>query len=66
MERIKYLQGLVPKDLNAKKKYFAQFTQEAVYLGNGVYTWDGIYSNDTAELFTMGVLRREGVPFKTV
>ena len=60
-------------DIHAKKKrttrsrvedkYHDTFGKRAGYLGNGVYTINGNYSNDTRELFLMFVAQQEQVPF---
>ena len=65
-KRIKYLQGLMTEDKwqEAENKYRAKFDKYATYMGNGVYQWRGIYSNDTAELFLIGILRINNIPFK--
>lgn len=68
-ERIKYLEGRLGKTKKQREiieaKYQSSFERFAQYLGDGVYTWRGIYSNDTRKLFLMGVLRQEGITFKT-
>ena len=63
-ERINYLMGLIPEDLDYDTKYRSEFNKFARYMGNGVYQWNGIYSSDTAELFLMGVLSREGIEYE--
>lgn len=64
--RINYLESLVPKDLDINEKYFNKFSKYSRYLGNGVYTIDGIFSTDTRELFLMFALHREKIKYKTV
>jgi hypothetical protein len=64
IERIEYLESLIPKDLDIDKKYFDKFSKYARYLGNGVYTIDGIVSTNTRELFLMYCLFREKIQFK--
>jgi hypothetical protein len=62
MSRIEELEALMPiTEDEAQEKYGASFEKQARYLGNGVYAWHSIYSNDTRELFVQGVLAREGV-----
>jgi len=67
-DRIKYLESRLGKTKaereKLEKKYQSNFEKYARYMGNGVYTWKGIYTNDTRELFLMGVLRQEGITFK--
>jgi len=51
MERIKYLEtrlGATRKEREAKEaKYQENFNKYARYMGNGVYSWMGILSDDT-------------------
>lgn len=44
-----------------EERYQKGFENNARYMGNGVYSWCGMYSTDTRELFVMGVLIMEGV-----
>jgi hypothetical protein len=64
MERIKYLESKLPKDLDYDLKYGESFAKYARYMGNGVYSWKGLFATDTRELFLIGILRSEGVKFK--
>lgn len=65
--RIKYLESCISKNRKIREKIEAKhsekFQKYARYLGNGVYTWRGIYATDTRELFLMGVLEAEGITF---
>ncbi len=67
MDRRKYLEtrlGANRKERELKEaKYVDSFNKHAQYMGNGVYTWRGILSDDTRELFLMGVLRQENISF---
>jgi hypothetical protein len=65
-ERIKYLESLVPKDLDIEAKYYDKFSKYSRYLGNGVYTMDGHVSTDTRELFLMVCLFREKIKFEQI
>lgn len=65
-ERIKYLEGLVPEDVDIDDKYWDNFDKYATYMGNGVYQWKGILATCTRELFLMGALRSEKVEFEEV
>lgn len=64
-ERISYLEKKVNKLLIDPEKHRAKFEKQARYLGNGVYNWCGQYSADVQELWLMGVLIHEGIPFKS-
>lgn len=73
--RIEYLESLMPKTCIDKKtnktmtvdeKYSDSFSKYAVYLGNGVYSWRGIVSTDTQELYMLVVLRCEGIDFEEI
>jgi hypothetical protein len=63
-KRIKYLESLIPEGLDINEKYFDKFSKYATYSGNGVYQWYGILSTDTRELFLMGCLHCEKIPFE--
>ena len=74
-KRLKYLEGLMPKEVpkiesrekvvcSVEEKYRAGFEKYAQYMGNGIYSWRGMYSTDTAELFMIVVLNSEGIKFK--
>ena len=66
--RIEYLEGLLPpKQWEViDKKYRAKFEKQATYRGNGVYEWGGNFSQDTRELYLMGVLGAEGVKYDKI
>lgn len=61
---IKYLENLIPKDLDIDKKYFDKFSKYATYIGNGVYEWGGFVSTNTRALYLMVCLSREKINFK--
>jgi hypothetical protein len=63
-ERIKYLESLIPKETNIEEKYYNNFSKYAQYMGNGVYSYRGIASTDTRELFLMTSLRQLGVNYE--
>jgi hypothetical protein len=64
--RIKYLEKLIPKDIDINEKYFMNFSKYAQYMGNGVYSYRGYLATDTRELFLMSSLSQLGIKFKTV
>jgi hypothetical protein len=64
MLREKYLESKIPAGVDINVKYMSNFEKYARYLGNGVYSWKGLYSTDTRELFLMGALMSEGIKFK--
>lgn len=66
LDRITYLESLLPKNRNIEDLYYPKFEKYSRYIGNGVYTWDGFYSPDTRVLFLMGCLRREKIKFKEI
>lgn len=63
-KRIAYLEGKLPKGKDLEKKHQKTFEKQAQYLGNGVYSWAGVYSTDTRELFLMGILGIEGIKYR--
>lgn len=64
-ERIQYLEKLLPlPEEELSKKYRSGFEKYCVYTGNRTYSWIGIHSTDTRELWLMGVLHKENVKFK--
>jgi hypothetical protein len=65
-DRIKYLESLIPEGLDINEKYFNKFSKYATYMNNGVYQWCGILSTDTRELFLMGCLHNEKIPFEQI
>jgi hypothetical protein len=65
-ERTKYLESLVPKDVDINKLYFDNFSKYARYLGNGIYEYLGCMSTDTRELFLMTSLHKLGIIYKEV
>lgn len=64
MERENYLLSKIPKDLDYDAKYEAHFNKYARYMGNGSYSWKGLYANDVRILFLTGVLMSEKTKFK--
>lgn len=46
-----------------EKKWFAEFSKQAKYRGNGVYNilMTNLFSSDTRELFLMFVASKEGI-----
>lgn len=52
----------IPKE--KQDKYYENFCKYARYMGNGTYSWLDIYSIDTRELYLMGCLQKEKIPFK--
>ena len=64
MNRINYLEKKLPKGIDVNDKYGKNFDKYARYMGNGVYSWKGLMTADTRELFLIGVLRSEGITFK--
>jgi len=65
-KRIAYLESLVPKDVDINKLYYPNFAKFANYLGNGVYSYRGIHSTDTRELFLMTSLRQLKIKYKEI
>ena len=65
-ERIKYLESLIPESTDINQKYFPSFSKYAQYMGNGVYSYRGILSTDTRELFLMHCLRELGINYEEV
>lgn len=65
-KRVEYLVSKLPKDVNIEEKYKADFEKYARYLGNGTYSWKGIYAPDTRILWLTGVLKMEGIKFDEV
>ncbi len=63
-EYIKYLEGLVPIDVDINRDYLGKFQKEARFMGAGWYEWGNIGSSNPRELILKGVLEREGVPYK--
>jgi hypothetical protein len=64
--RIEYLESLVPKGVDINERFFRNFSKYAQYMGNGVYSYRGILSNDTRELFLMTSLLQLKIPYKQV
>ena len=65
-ERIAYLENLVPKDVDIDKLFYDNFAKFASYMGNGIYSYRGLYSTDTRELFLMSSLQRLKIEYKEV
>jgi hypothetical protein len=63
-ERIKYLEGLLPKDRDIEAKYWKTFEKDSRYLGHNAYSWAGLHSNSPRELFLMGILEIEGIEYE--
>ncbi len=64
---IKYLESRLPEGKageDLQKKHENNFKMYANYMGNGIYSWAGVYSTDTRELFLMGVLGMENIPYE--
>jgi hypothetical protein len=67
MERIKYLESLLPCDESLLDvKYRDGFDKWATCTGNGTYLWLGIRSTCTRELWLMGILHKEKIEFTQV
>jgi hypothetical protein len=64
--RIKYLESLVPKNIDINEKYYDNFSKYAQYMGNGVYSYRGILSTNTRELFLLTSLRQLGITYKEI
>lgn len=75
--RVEYLESLLPKTvklldggietiISVEKKYRANFEKYARYEGNGIYQWKGLRANDTAELYLIGVLSCENIPYERI
>lgn len=65
-ERIAYLENLVPKDVDIDKLFYDNFAKFASYMGNGIYSYRGLYSTHTRELFLMYCLRELGINYEEV
>ena len=65
-KRIAYLESLVPKDVDIDKLFFINYAKFATYMGNGVYSYRGIHSTDTRELFLMSSLQQLKIEYKKV
>jgi hypothetical protein len=62
--RIKELEKLFSKIPKEKQdKYFENFSKWATYMGNGLYQWKDILSSDTRELYLLGCLAQEKIPY---
>lgn len=63
-DRIKELENLFSKIPKEKQdKYFDNFSKWAIYMGNGIYQWKGILSSNTRELYLIGCLKLEKIPY---
>jgi len=62
-EKIKYLESLLPYP-EVEDKHYPRFEKQARYLGNGVYSFNGVYETNTRALFLMGVLVAEGISYE--
>ena len=65
-ERVKYLESLIPEGTDINQKYFPSFSKYAQYMGNGVYSYRGIVSTDTRELFLMYCLREMKINYEEI
>jgi hypothetical protein len=65
-DRIKYLESLIPEGVDINKKYYTTFAKYAQYMGNGVYSYRGIASTDTRELFLMTSLKQLGITYEEI
>lgn len=61
--RIK-LNTLISKDM--EDKYFPNFEKMASFVGNGIYTINGLYAPDTRELFLMYCAQQEGIDYENI
>jgi hypothetical protein len=64
--RNEYLQSLIPKDVDINERFYDNFSKYAQYMGNGVYSYRGILSTDTQELFLMTSLLQLEIPYKQI
>jgi hypothetical protein len=64
--RNEYLQSLVPKDVDINERFYDNFSKYAQYMGNGVYSYKGIFSTDTQELFLMASLLQLKISYKQI
>lgn len=65
-KNIKYLESLLPENPDEiEQKYWGDFETQAFYLGNSVYSMNGLYSTDTRELFLMYILEQEKIDYET-
>ena len=64
MKREEYLLSKIPRGLDYDSKYEANFNKYARYMGNGVYSWKGIYATDIRILFLTGILMSEKIDIK--
>lgn len=62
--REEYLLSKIPKGLNYNEKYEENFNKYARYMGNGTYSWKGLYASSLRLLFLTGVLMSEKINFK--
>lgn len=64
VEREEYLMSLIPDELDYVKKYWSDFEKNSRYMGNGVYSWKGVLSDNVRELFLVGVLSSEKIDYE--
>jgi hypothetical protein len=64
--RNEYLQSLIPKDIDINERFYDNFSKHAQYMGNGVYSYKGILSTDTRELFLMTSLLQLEIPYEQI
>lgn len=64
--RNEYLQSLIPKGIDINERFYDNFSKYAQYMGNGVYSYKGILSTDTRELFLMTSLLQLEIPYEQI
>jgi hypothetical protein len=64
--RTEYLESLVPTGVHNNERFFRNFSKYAQYMGNGIYSYRGILSTDTRELFLMTSLLQLEIPYKQI
>ena len=64
--RTEYLESLIPKDIDINERFYDNFSKYAQYMGNGIYSYRGILSTDTRELFLMTSLLQLEIPYKQI
>ena len=64
--RTEYLESLVPTGVDINERFFRNFSKYAQYMGNGIYSYRGILSTDTRELFLMTSLLQLEIPYKQI
>jgi hypothetical protein len=64
--RIEYLESLIPEDIDITERFYDNFSKYAQYMENGVYSYKGISSTDTRELFLMASLLQLGISYERI